>query len=79
MNVAWMMQPSADPVTVADDAAKHPSIASDGRGGWLVAWVEGTGWNSGGQAAWQELDASLASHSAKGHAEGVPAWGRAAV
>jgi hypothetical protein len=79
INVAWMQQPSANPVTLAHDAAKHPSIASDGLGGWLVAWVEGTGWNRGGQAAWQELDAALAPRSAKGHAGGVPVWSRVAV
>lgn len=79
INVAWMNRPSANPVTLADQDAKHPSIAWDGRGAWLVAWVEGTGWNRGGQAAWQELDAALAPRSAKGNAKGVPAWGRVAV
>ena len=79
INVAWMNRPSANPVTLADEDAKHPSIAADGRGAWLVAWVEGTGWNRGGQAGWQELDAALAPRSAKGQAEGVPAWGRVAV
>jgi hypothetical protein len=59
--------------------AKRPAVASDGQGGWLVAWEEGTGWNRGGQAAWQEVDASLSPLSAKGHADGVPAWGRVAV
>ncbi|MFN0129977.1 MAG: hypothetical protein ACKV19_25210 [Verrucomicrobiales bacterium] len=79
IKVAWLDQPSARPVTLADDAAKHPVVASDGRGGWLVAWVEGTGWNRGGQAAWQELETSLSPRSSKGHADSVPAWGRVAI
>jgi hypothetical protein len=59
--------------------AKRPAIVSDGLDGWLVASVEGTGWNRSGQAAWQEVGASLPPLSAKGHADGVPVWGRAAV
>lgn len=79
INVGWLQRPSANPVTLADDDAKHPSIAWDGLGVWLVAWVEGTGWNQGGKAAWQELDGTLGRRSANGHAEGVPPWGRVAV
>lgn len=79
INVAWLTQPSTTPVTLADDEAKHPAIASDGQGGWLVAWVEGTGWNRGGQAAWRELGGSLSPRSETGHADDVPAWGRVAV
>lgn len=79
LKVAWLTGPSAPPVTLADDVAKHPAIASDGQGGWLVAWVEGTGWNRGGQAAWRELGGSLSPRSETGRADGVPAWGRVAV
>ena len=79
LNVAWLTEPSGSPLTLAEKDAKHPAIASDGQGAWLVAWVEGTGWNRGGRAAWRELDSALTPRSETGHAEDVPSWGRVAV
>ena len=32
---------------------KHPSIAVNTRGEFLVAWTEGTAWNKGGTVVWQ--------------------------
>lgn len=79
INVAWMDNTPTLPVTLAPRSAKHPAVATDREGSFLVAWVEGTGWNRGGDAAWVEVDSSLKSKSTPGHAGGVPAWGRVAV
>lgn len=58
---------------------KHPVAASDKNGLTLLAWTEGTGWNQGGAAAWQLIDAQGLPVGALGRAEGVPVWGLVAV
>ena len=35
---------------------KHPSVAANSRGEYVVAWTEGTGWNKGGDVVWQVFD-----------------------
>jgi hypothetical protein len=35
---------------------KHPSVAANSRGEYAVVWTEGTGWNKGGEVAWQVFD-----------------------
>jgi len=37
---------------------KYPSIAQAGDGTLLLAWAEGTGWNRGGNIAWQIFDSN---------------------
>ena len=59
---------------------KHPSVAANGRGQYVVAWTEGAGWNKGGSLAWQAFDRDgkpIAGQA--GRAEGVPAWSVPAV
>jgi hypothetical protein len=54
---------------------KHPTVAANGRGQFVLAWTEGTGWNQGGSVAWQVFEADgkpLPNQS--GRAEGLPAW-----
>jgi hypothetical protein len=45
------------PVAVASvPGAKHPALATNSRGETLVVWTEGTGWQRGGDLAWQVFD-----------------------
>jgi hypothetical protein len=59
---------------------KHPSVAIDPRGRFVVAWAEGTGWNRGGSVAWQAFDAEGQSiERTAGRADGLAVWGLPAV
>lgn len=53
---------------------KHPSLGADRTGDLLVAWTEGTGWNRGGEIAWQRFDGSLRPKGAPGRVSGLPVW-----
>jgi len=35
---------------------KHPAIAVNQAGDFVIVWAEGTGWNKGGKIAWQMFD-----------------------
>lgn len=62
-------------VTVAGRSPqKHPSLAVNRDGRVLVVWMEGTGWNRGGDVAWQEFDAAGKPLSAAERRTGLPAW-----
>ena len=64
-------------VGVASDQAgvKHPSIAANQTGEYLVAWAVGTGWNKGGSLAWQVFDNERQPVAAmSGHRDGLPVW-----
>ena len=59
---------------------KHPAIAANERGEFIIAWAEGTGWNKGGSVAWQVYDRDGTPMPGKsGRAEGLPAWDMPAV
>ena len=79
IRVGWISTVDAPAVTVATASAKHPVAAISSQGKVLLAWLEGSGWNRGGSAVWQELDLKLRAVGSKGTAPGVPAWGRVAV
>lgn len=54
---------------------KHPCVAINSSGQFIVAWAEDTGWNKGGSVAWQVFDKQgnpEPTHS--GRLEGLPAW-----
>ena len=59
---------------------KHPSVAANSRGEYVVAWTEGTGWNRGGTVAWQVFDATGRPITGQaGRLEGLQAWSLPAV
>jgi len=39
-----------------------------------VAWTEGTGWNRGGEIAWQRFDDPLRPKGEPGRVSGLPVW-----
>ena len=58
---------------------KHPVLASNNAGEWLLAWLEGSGWGKGGTVAWQIYGAGGHPSAERGLAGEVPAWGLVAV
>jgi hypothetical protein len=59
---------------------KHPSIAVNANGEYVVAWTEGTGWNKGGVVAWQLFDAAgQPVRGQAGRAGGLEPWSLPAV
>ncbi len=52
---------------------KHPALATNAKGELLIAWAENTGWQRGGNVAWQLYDAA-GKPAARGEAPGVPVW-----
>lgn len=65
----------AAPVPGKDKARKHPSVAANHRGEYVVVWAVGTGWNKGGAVAWQVFDPEgRAVPSQAGRADGLPVW-----
>ncbi len=59
---------------------KHPSVAADPKGRYVVAWAEGTGWNKGGAVAWQAFEADgTPINGADGRKDGLPTWSMPAV
>jgi len=53
---------------------KHPVVVGNAAGNVLLAWTEGTAWGKGGAVAWQVYDTVGNPTTAKGRADGVPAW-----
>jgi hypothetical protein len=54
---------------------KHPSVAANARGEYVVAWTEGAGWNKGGDVVWQVFDAQGRPVPGQaGRFEGLSPW-----
>jgi hypothetical protein len=58
---------------------KHPVVVQNGKGETLLAWTEGTGWERGGQLAWQVFDSNGRVTTQSGKVDGVPAWSMVAA
>ena len=57
---------------------KHPSVAANDLGEVILVWTEGTGWQKGGDLAWQVFDPSGHPTGDRGRvAGGIPMWGLA--
>jgi hypothetical protein len=55
---------------------KHPALAVNKNGDLIVVWTEGTGWNRGGDLAWQVYDKAGDPTPERGRLPGaVPVWG----
>ncbi len=66
-------------VTASSRQCKHPSIACNQGGEYVVAWAEGTGWNQGGSVAWQVYDKEGTPLGRRGHSDSLPVWDAPAV
>jgi hypothetical protein len=54
---------------------KHPALAVNRDGEVLLAWAEGTGWQRGGDLAWQLFDKTGRPTTDRGRvANGIPTW-----
>jgi hypothetical protein len=54
---------------------KHPAVAVNARGEFIVAWAEGTGWNKGGTVAWQVFNPHGKPEAGQsGRRAGLPPW-----
>jgi hypothetical protein len=53
---------------------KHPRLVIGDTGTVLTIWTEGTGWNRGGDLAWQLTDAEGRITLTKGRQAGIPVW-----
>ncbi len=74
-----MAAPGPSALQGSTGSCKHPAFALGYHGQTLlVAWTEGTGWEKGGDLAWEWLDLS-SGQKETGRAPGVPVWSYAAV
>lgn len=68
--------PQAVAAPGAGNGRKHPVLAVNARGEVLFAWTEGTGWQRGGDLAWQLYAANGAPIGAPSRKPGaIPVWG----
>ncbi len=65
------------PISMPGDGGKrkHPSVAANERGEYVVAWTEGIGWNKGGSLVWQVFDAEgRPVQDGSGRVDDLPTW-----
>jgi hypothetical protein len=58
---------------------KHPRLAVNGNGEVLLVWTEGTGWQKGGEFAWQLYDHAGRPLGEAGRGPAIPVWSFAAL
>ncbi len=59
--------------------AKHPALATNGRGEILCVWAEDTGWQRGGKVVWCRLDMDGNRVGTESIQPDLPAWSFPAV
>ena len=59
--------------------AKHPAVAGNRNGEFVMAWTEGMGWNRGGALAWQVYGPDGKPRGECSRVDGVPVWSLVAV
>jgi hypothetical protein len=69
----------AQDVPAAQAGAEHPTIAPRADGGILLAWIEGSCWNTGGSIAWRSFGRTGAPAGQPGRDQNLPARGLAAA
>jgi len=62
-----------------DPKRKYPTLARNGRGETLLAWIEGSGWQRGGILGWQLFDRAGRPTVACSARRDVPVWSFPAV
>jgi hypothetical protein len=67
-------EPDPTPPSGTSKDRKHPRIIVGDSGTVLTIWTEGTGWNRGGDFAWQLMDAESQITLTKGRKAGIPVW-----
>src|SRR5258708_6173836 len=80
--VFWTrLQGASEPIAAPGTGKnrKHPRVAVNGRGEVLLVWTEGTGWQKGGELAWQKFDRAGKALGEMERLPGIPAWSFAAV
>ncbi len=69
----------AKAVSESGRSGNHPAIAAAPDGRMLVVWTEGTGWQRGGELAWQEFSPDGTPDGPVQRQPGVPVWGSPAA
>jgi hypothetical protein len=71
---------AGDPISAPGEGKgrKHPRLAVNDKGGVLLVWTEGTGWQTGGSLAYQLYDREGRPAGETEWVSGIPAWSFAA-
>ena len=74
---ATAVKATAPASPTAPGKGRHPAIAVNKTGETLIVWSEGTGWQRGGEVAWQVFDPAGRPAGEPQRRQGIPVWGLA--
>jgi len=77
--IHWQIDGVVQAVEGEGGQRKHPAVAVDDTGRMVIVWAEGTGWNRGGDLAWQVYGADGAALESGQLTAGVAKWSKPAV